>query len=245
MHQCAASPLQPVRLATADRSSYPVNPSPDQPHRRLRHGHDGHHAGHLDVSGTRRRARGDGGSRRARIGAGRWFWRTRASRRGVCESRPVPRIAGALLFRPTPHVDERGFFSRTFDADIMRCGRDSTRPRSCRTVSPARCAAWSAACMCGRGAGEAKLVRCSYGAIFDVVVDLRPASPTYRNWEKLRAPRRRAGDALRARGLCSRLPGPHRSSGCFLPDRPAARPFRGRVDCCSMTLTWPFRGLSR
>ena len=34
-----------------------------------------------------------------------------------------------------------------------------------------------------RGNGEAKLVRCSYGAIFDVIVDLRPTSPTYRNWE--------------------------------------------------------------
>ena len=34
-----------------------------------------------------------------------------------------------------------------------------------------------------RGDGEAKLVRCSYGAIFNVVVDLRPASPTYRSWE--------------------------------------------------------------
>ena len=34
-----------------------------------------------------------------------------------------------------------------------------------------------------RGDGEAKLVRCSYGAIYDVVVDLRPASPTYLNWE--------------------------------------------------------------
>jgi dTDP-4-dehydrorhamnose 3,5-epimerase len=33
------------------------------------------------------------------------------------------------------------------------------------------------------GAGEAKLVRCSYGAVFDVVVDLRPGSPTYRNRE--------------------------------------------------------------
>jgi dTDP-4-dehydrorhamnose 3,5-epimerase len=33
------------------------------------------------------------------------------------------------------------------------------------------------------GAGEAKLVRCSYGAVFDVIVDLRPASPTFRNWE--------------------------------------------------------------
>jgi dTDP-4-dehydrorhamnose 3,5-epimerase len=33
------------------------------------------------------------------------------------------------------------------------------------------------------GHGEAKLVRCSFGAVFDVIVDLRPASPTYRNWE--------------------------------------------------------------
>jgi dTDP-4-dehydrorhamnose 3,5-epimerase len=33
-----------------------------------------------------------------------------------------------------------------------------------------------------RGAGESKLVRCSYGAVYDVVVDLRPGSPTYLNW---------------------------------------------------------------
>ena len=33
------------------------------------------------------------------------------------------------------------------------------------------------------GAGEAKLVRCSSGAVLDVVVDLRPDSPTYRNTE--------------------------------------------------------------
>jgi dTDP-4-dehydrorhamnose 3,5-epimerase len=32
------------------------------------------------------------------------------------------------------------------------------------------------------GHGESKLVRCSSGALFDVVVDLRPGSPTYRSW---------------------------------------------------------------
>ena len=93
----------------------------------------------------------------------------------------VPRIAGALLFRPLPHVDERGFFSRTFDADVMsKAGVDpvfaqDSLSRSRRGVVRGLHAR--------RGAGEAKLVRCSYGAIFDVIVDLRPGSPTFRNWE--------------------------------------------------------------
>ena len=93
--------------------------------------------------------------------------------------RLVPHIAGALLFQPTPHRDDRGFYCCTFDADVMRAaGLDPAAfvqhslSRSVRGV------------VCGlhvrRGDGEAKLVRCSYGAIFDVIVDLRPASPTYR-----------------------------------------------------------------
>ena len=95
---------------------------------------------------------------------------------------PVPRIAGALLFRPVPHRDERGFFCRTFDADVVRAaGLDpgafvqDSLSRSVRGVVRGL--------HVRRGNGEAKLVRCSYGAIFDVIVDLRPASPTYRNWE--------------------------------------------------------------
>jgi dTDP-4-dehydrorhamnose 3,5-epimerase len=94
----------------------------------------------------------------------------------------VPRITGALLFQPTPHVDERGFFCRTVDADVLRtAGIDipafvqHSLSRSARGVVRGL--------HVRRGAGEAKLVRCSYGAIFDVVVDLRPASPTYQNWE--------------------------------------------------------------
>jgi dTDP-4-dehydrorhamnose 3,5-epimerase len=98
------------------------------------------------------------------------------------EVQAVPRIAGALLFTPAPHADERGFFCRTFDAEIVRqagidpdgFAQDSVS-RSVRGVIRGM--------HVRRGAGEAKLVRCSYGAVFDVIVDLRPASPTYRNWE--------------------------------------------------------------
>jgi dTDP-4-dehydrorhamnose 3,5-epimerase len=96
--------------------------------------------------------------------------------------RPVPRIAGALLFQSTPHVDERGFFCRTFDAEVMRsAGID---PGAFVQDSLSRSAKGVVRGLhVRRGDGEAKLVRCSYGAIFDVVVDLRPASPTYRNWQ--------------------------------------------------------------
>lgn len=95
---------------------------------------------------------------------------------------PVPRIAGALLFEPTPHRDERGFFSRTFDADVAReAGID---PASFLQDSLSRSARGVVRGLhARRGLGEAKLVRCSYGAIFDVIVDLRQGSPTYRNWE--------------------------------------------------------------
>ena len=95
---------------------------------------------------------------------------------------PVPRITGALLFEPTPHVDERGFFCRTFDAALIRAS--GIDPAGFVQDSISRSAYGVIRGMhVRRGEGEAKLVRCSFGAIFDVIVDLRPASPTFRNLE--------------------------------------------------------------
>jgi len=90
-------------------------------------------------------------------------------------------LHGVLLFTPTPHVDQRGLFSRTFDADVVRaagidpCGfvQDSLSRSAQGVVRGLHLRS---------GRGEAKLVRCSSGAIFDVVIDLRPQSPTYRRW---------------------------------------------------------------
>jgi dTDP-4-dehydrorhamnose 3,5-epimerase len=95
---------------------------------------------------------------------------------------PVPAIAGAYLFEPTPYVDERGFFSRTFDLEVGRSvgidaagfAQDSIS-RSARGVVRGM--------HLRSGAGESKLVRCSSGKVFDVIVDLRPGSPTFRNQE--------------------------------------------------------------
>lgn len=97
---------------------------------------------------------------------------------------PVPEIAGAYLFEPAPYVDQRGFFSRTFDADVVRSvGID---PDGFVQDSVSRSARGVLRGMHLRsGRGEAKLVRCSYGRVFDVIVDLRPDSPTFLNQKHL------------------------------------------------------------
>lgn len=95
---------------------------------------------------------------------------------------PVAAIAGAYVFEPVPHVDRRGFFCRTFDREVVRSV--GIEPDGFAQDSVSRSVKGVVRGMHLRsGPGEAKLVRCSYGRVFDVVVDLRPGSPTYRNRE--------------------------------------------------------------
>lgn len=91
------------------------------------------------------------------------------------------RIAGVIEFTPSPHVDERGFFSRTFDADVAREAGIDPHGFVQDSMSRSRRAVLRGLHI-RVGKGESKLVRCSSGRVFDVVVDLRPGSPTYREW---------------------------------------------------------------
>ncbi|WP_410621602.1 dTDP-4-dehydrorhamnose 3,5-epimerase family protein [Amycolatopsis sp. cmx-8-4] len=93
---------------------------------------------------------------------------------------PVPEIEGVYLFEPAPHVDERGFFSRTFDREVVASVGIDPDGFAQDSLSRSRKGVVRGMHLRG-GAGESKLVRCSHGAIFDVVVDLRPDSPTFRN----------------------------------------------------------------
>lgn len=89
-------------------------------------------------------------------------------------------LADVVVLTPTPFRDERGFFTRTFDAEIF--DRHMGRPVSASFVqdSQSRSGAGVIRGMHGRGgAGEAKLVRCANGAVHDVLVDARPQSPTF------------------------------------------------------------------
>jgi dTDP-4-dehydrorhamnose 3,5-epimerase len=94
-------------------------------------------------------------------------------------------LAGVLLFVPEPHHDERGFFTRTFDADIAAAhGLD---PDSFRQDSQSRSRGGVIRGLHGRvGRGEAKLVRCARGAVLDLIVDARPDSPTFAHHQAVR-----------------------------------------------------------
>lgn len=95
-----------------------------------------------------------------------------------------------MIFRPTglpgayvvdiePRVDERGFFARTWCQEEFAAHGLSPRLVQCnishnRVEGTLRGMHYQVA-----PAAEAKLVRCTRGAIHDVIVDLRPDSPTF------------------------------------------------------------------
>lgn len=91
-------------------------------------------------------------------------------------------LAGAFIVEPEPAIDERGFFARLFcrrefeerglTAEFVQSSISFNRRRGTLRglhfqVAPRE---------------EVKLVRCTAGAIFDVIVDLRPDSRTRRGW---------------------------------------------------------------
>ena len=88
-------------------------------------------------------------------------------------------VEGARVVEPQRHDDPRGFFARTW------CRREfaeqglETRLEQCNTSWNLRKGTLRGMHFQADPFGEAKLVRCTRGAMLDVVLDLRPSSPTY------------------------------------------------------------------
>lgn len=92
------------------------------------------------------------------------------------------RLGGVLVLHPEPRPDERGFFVRTLDAAALR--GEGVDPAAFVQESQSRSSFGVLRGLHLRaGRGEAKLVRCARGAVYDVVADLRPWSPTFGQWE--------------------------------------------------------------
>jgi dTDP-4-dehydrorhamnose 3,5-epimerase len=89
------------------------------------------------------------------------------------------KLKGAFLVDIEPHADSRGFFARAF------CQREFAEHGLKPIIAQANIASNRTKGTI-RGmhfqyppASETKLVRCTRGAILDIIVDLRPESPTY------------------------------------------------------------------
>ncbi len=91
------------------------------------------------------------------------------------------RLEGPILVEPLVHGDQRGFFHETYRKNVyaeLGIHDDFVQDNHSRSKRGiVRGMHFQV------GDGMTKLVRCSAGAIVDVVVDLRRSSPTYSQWE--------------------------------------------------------------
>ena len=92
------------------------------------------------------------------------------------------KLDGAFIIEPEMLADERGFFARTYcREDFQQAGLADTSLQCSISFNNKK----------GTLRGlhfqyapyeETKLIRCTMGTIFDVIVDLRPSSPTFKSW---------------------------------------------------------------
>jgi dTDP-4-dehydrorhamnose 3,5-epimerase len=92
------------------------------------------------------------------------------------------KLKGAYLIEPERVEDERGFFARTWcerefeahglNAKLVQCSVSFNKKRGTLRGMHYQIAPHE----------EAKLVRCTMGAIYDVIIDLRESSETFKHW---------------------------------------------------------------
>ena len=91
-------------------------------------------------------------------------------------------LRGAFLIEPERHEDERGFFARTFCTEEFAAHGIKVSVVQCNVAYNRRRGTLRGLHYQRPPNEEAKLIRCPRGAIFDVIVDLRPESPTFKRW---------------------------------------------------------------
>ncbi len=91
-------------------------------------------------------------------------------------------IAGAWLVELEPRGDERGHFARVWCEEEFRSRGLSGRFVQCNTSRSRHRATLRGLHWQAEPHGEVKLVRCIRGAVYDVIADVRPDSPTRGRW---------------------------------------------------------------
>ena len=92
-------------------------------------------------------------------------------------------IPGAYHVRNVVHADDRGEFVEWFRVDKMEAATGYRFPVSQANLSRSAKGVVRGIHFADVPPGQAKLVTCLYGAIRDIVVDIRVGSPTFGTWE--------------------------------------------------------------
>jgi dTDP-4-dehydrorhamnose 3,5-epimerase len=92
------------------------------------------------------------------------------------------KLPGVFEIHLDPHSDERGFFARTWCRKEFEAKGLNASLAQCNISFNARQGTLRGMHFQAAPHAEAKLVRCTRGGICDVVLDLRPQSPTYKDW---------------------------------------------------------------
>jgi len=92
------------------------------------------------------------------------------------------KLAGVFIIEPEPFEDERGFFAliwsqrefaaRGLNPQLLECDISFNKKKGTLRGMHYQSEPYA----------QAKLVRCTRGVIYDVALDLRPASPTRKQW---------------------------------------------------------------
>jgi len=92
------------------------------------------------------------------------------------------KLSGAFVIELERLEDERGFFARSFDEKEFAARGLAARWVQCNVSFNKKKGTLRGMHYQVAPHAEAKLVRCTMGAIYDVIIDLRPDSPTFKQW---------------------------------------------------------------
>jgi len=92
------------------------------------------------------------------------------------------KLPGVFEIHLEPHPDDRGFFARSWCQKEFEVRGLNPRLVQCNISFNIRKGTLRGMHFQAPPHAEAKVVHCTQGAIYDVVLDIRPSSPEYRNW---------------------------------------------------------------
>lgn len=101
------------------------------------------------------------------------------------EVEPLP-IAGAYVFTPTQHADDRGVFLEWYRSDDLEAATGRPLPLAQANHSVSNRGVVRGIHYADVPPGQAKFVYCPRGAVLDVIVDIRVGSPTFGSWVAVR-----------------------------------------------------------